>query len=78
MCEVGEWSAALNVAIEMLQSSDCLDRRVISDMRFMAAELYWRNKRFLKSVLTGGHAVIMRPIVIGRPLKPFLRRLGLA
>lgn len=78
-CMAGEWSGALNAAIEMLQSSDwkCVEKREITDMRLMAAKLYWKNNRFLRSILTGGHAVMMRPIVAGRPLKPLLRRLGL-
>ena len=76
---VGEWSGALNAAIEMLQSSDWkyVDRRDIADMRLETAELYWKNHRVAKSLLTAGHAVITRPRVAGRPLRTLLRRFGL-
>ena len=41
------------------------------------AQLYWKQKRFGKSSLAAIHAVVVRPVVAGRPLKPVLRRLGL-
>jgi len=78
MCGVREWSVALDTAIEMLRSSDwkCLEPRAIADMRLTAAGLYWKNNRFLNGILTAAHAVITRPVVVGRPLRPLLRRFG--
>ena len=79
MCGAGEWSGAMNAAIEMLRSSDWkyVERRVIANMRLEAALLYWKNKRFLKSIFTAGHAVMTRPMLVGRPLKQLLERLEL-
>jgi hypothetical protein len=79
MCGAGEWLGALNAAIEMLRSSDWkhMERRTMADMRLEVAGLYWKNKRYLMSIITVGHAVITRPMVAGRPLRPWLRRFGL-
>jgi hypothetical protein len=79
MCAAGEWSAALNAAIEMLRSSDWkyVERRTLADMRLETAHLYWKNNRHFRSIITAGHAVITRPMVAGRPLKSLLRRLEL-
>ena len=74
MCALGEWSGALNLAVEMLRSSDWkyLERPVIANMRLEAAQVYWKNNRFLKSIFTAGHAVMTRPLLIGRPVKRLL------
>ena len=79
MSNAGDCSGALVAAIEMLRSSDWkfVDRRVIADMRLMTARLYWKNNRIVRSIITAGLAVMARPMVVGRPLKPILRRLGL-
>jgi len=79
MCALGEWSGALNLAIEMLRSCDWkyVERRVVANMRLEAAHVYWKNNRFLKSIFTAGHAVMTRPMLIGRPLKRLLVRLEL-
>jgi glycosyltransferase involved in cell wall biosynthesis len=72
MCALGEWSGALNLAMEMLRrSSDWkyVDRRALANMRLKAAEVYWKNNRFLQSIFTAGHAVMTRPMLVGRPLK---------
>jgi GT2 family glycosyltransferase len=78
MCGAGEWSGAMNAAIEMLHSSNWrhVDKRVMADMHLEAARLYWKNNRFLKSILSAGRAVMTRPAVAGRPLKLLLWRLG--
>ena len=79
LCGAGEWSGALNAAIEMLQSSDWkhIERRTMADMRLEVAGLYWKNRRFLKGIITAGHAVITRPRVAGRPLRSLSRRVRL-
>jgi hypothetical protein len=72
MCALGEWSGALNLAMEMLRSSSDwkhVDRRAIANMRLKAARVYWKNNRFLQSIFTAGHAVMTRPMLVGRPLK---------
>jgi glycosyltransferase involved in cell wall biosynthesis len=77
MYTIGEYSSALNAGVGILQSSDWkyAERWAIADVRLVVAWLYWRQKRFLRSVTTAGHAVLTRPIVVGRPVKAVLRRL---
>ena len=77
MSALGEWSGALNLAMEMLRSSDWeyVGRPVIANMRLEAALVYWKNNRFLKSIFTAGHAVMTRPLLVGRPVKRLLVRL---
>jgi hypothetical protein len=79
MSDAGEFSAALKATVESLQSSDwqCAEKWRIADLWLTAARLHWRQKAFLTSLLALGHAVVIRPVVAGRPLKPLLRRLGL-
>ena len=76
MCALGEWSDALNLANEMLQSSDWkhAERRVIANMRLEAAWVCWKNHRFLRSIFTAAHAAMIRPMLMGRPLKRFFVR----
>jgi hypothetical protein len=79
MVSAGQYSLAFD-ALEELRSSDFKHaaKGTVADFRLFAARLYWHQKRFARSMLSAGHAVITRPIILGRPLKPFLRRLGLA
>lgn len=74
MYETGDYEVALSVLTEMFRTSDWLraDNRVIADLRFLTAQIYWKQRRFLGSILSAVHAVINRPLIIGRPLKPLL------
>jgi hypothetical protein len=77
MCAAGEWQAAANAAGEMLNSSDwkSLERRARADMCLDVAELYWKNKQFLKSFLAMVRAAKIRPKLILRPPRLLLERL---
>jgi hypothetical protein len=77
MCAAGEWQAAANAAGEMLNSSDwkTLEKRARADMCLDVAELYWKNKQFLKSFLTVVRAAKIRPKLILRPPRLLLERL---
>jgi len=77
LCGAGEWSGALNAAIEMVKSSDWkhIERRARAHMHLEVARLYWKNHRFLRGTISVGQAVITRPRVAGRPLGRLLRRL---
>jgi hypothetical protein len=79
MSDAGEFSAALKATVESLQSSDWefAEKWRIADLWLTAARLHWQQKEFLASLLAVGHAVLARPVVVGRPLRPLLRRLGL-
>lgn len=78
MCTAGEYSVALKAALETLQSDlEYVERWEIADLHLTAARLYWRQSRPLSSVLSAAQAVFTHPVTVGRPLKPWLRRLGL-
>jgi hypothetical protein len=79
MCRAGEYSVALQAAVEFLDSSDLelAERRPIADLWLAAAWLHWRQKGFVSSLRAVAHAVMARPVVVGRPLKQLLERLEL-
>ncbi len=75
MCSVGEDSLALTAANEMLHSeSEHVDRWLIADVRLLAARLYWRQGKLTKSCLAAVQVLMMRPIIVGRPIKQLLGR----
>ena len=77
MCAAGEWQAALNVAVAMLNASNWehLGKLKRADMRLDVAKLYWKNKRFCMSLVMVGRAVALRPKLVGRPVRMLLQRL---
>jgi len=78
MCMAGEYSCALATALELLQSdSRYIERWQIADLYLTVAQIYWRQRKLLKSLRAAVQAVTTRPLVAGRPLKPLLQRLGL-
>ena len=75
----GEFAAALAGARRILASNlDQVEPWQVSELYLSMAELYWREKKVWKCIASVAHAVLARPVVIGRPLKPLLQRLGLA
>ena len=78
LCNAGEYSAALEAALEALRRElHYVERWRVADLRLTIARLQWKQGRPLKSGLSAAHAVLTWPIMLGRPLKPFLRRIGL-
>jgi len=75
MYQAGEYSSALQTAIEVLQSSkwEYAERWQIANMRLLTASLYWKQRRFVRSFLAAGRAFMIRPVMLARPLKPLLR-----
>jgi hypothetical protein len=79
MCMAGEYSVALGTALEFLHEDwKSVERWQIADLHLTIASIHWKQRKLLKSFIAAGHAVMTRPAVIGRPLRPLLRRLGLA
>jgi hypothetical protein len=77
VCTVGEHSVALDAALEMLGSDlEHVERWLVADLRLLVARLYWKQGKFARSCLTTAHAVMTRPIMVGRPVKQLLRRFG--
>ncbi len=78
LCNAGEYSAALEAALEALRRElHSIERWRVADLRLTVARLQWRQGRPLKSGLSAAHAVLTYPVMLGRPLKPLLRRIGL-
>lgn len=76
MYEAGEYSAALQAALETLQSDlEYADRKVIADLYLIVAKLCWKQKRFAKSLFATGHAIITWPAVAARLAEVAFRRL---
>lgn len=78
MYKAREFAAVLEAAAEMLKlcEDDVAQRRYISDVHLICAAAYSKQGRILSCVLSFWRAVLARPQVVGRPLKPLLRRLG--
>ncbi|MHB8753369.1 MAG: glycosyltransferase [Candidatus Acidiferrales bacterium] len=72
--------SALRVIEELLQLSGTgvTDRWIFSDAWLVAAGIHYKAHRPTKALLAAGHAVFLRPIVAGRPLKRALSRLATA
>jgi cellulose synthase/poly-beta-1,6-N-acetylglucosamine synthase-like glycosyltransferase len=77
MYSAGEYRAALEAALEILQSdSQYVDRKVIADLYLLVAKLWWRQKRFAKGSLAIGHALVTSPSTVARLLEAVFRRLN--
>jgi hypothetical protein len=74
MYAAGEYAVALRTVVEILESTDwkLAEKWQIADLRLMAARLYWKQKRFARSVLTAGYALATRPVILGRPFRQLL------
>ncbi len=78
MCMAGEYAFAIKSATDLLQSDTKLvERWQIANLHLTIARIYWRQGQLFKSFAAVYNAVIIRPVVVGRPLKALLRRLGL-
>jgi Glycosyl transferase family 2 len=74
----GEHAAALVAARQILESNlDHVEPWHVSELHLLVAAIHWREKRIWKCTIAVGQAILARPIVIGRPLKQSLRRLGI-
>jgi GT2 family glycosyltransferase len=74
----GEYSVALQAAMEILQSDwQYIEQWQVADLYVTVALIYWKQKKFLKSIGAVGRAIVIRPKVVGRPLRPLLQWLGL-
>jgi hypothetical protein len=76
MCAAGEYSAALDAALETLRYDlKCADPRLITELQLIVSKLYWQQKRFGKCLIATGQALKARPAVTNRLGKALLRRL---
>ncbi len=70
----GEYALAVN-AIEALHAADLkkAETWIVADSYLWAAKLYWHEKKFPKCAFNVCCAVVTRPIILARPLKPSLQ-----
>lgn len=75
MFTAGEYSVALQAATNLLNSDTSLIQRwQIADLYTKVAELHWAQKSLPKSLLAGFHALVIRPALVGRPIRHLARR----
>jgi glycosyltransferase involved in cell wall biosynthesis len=74
----GECAAALLLADGLFASADWrhVERWIRSDVRLEMAMILWKEKRFLRSLVSVFDAIVTRPALLARPVKPFLCWLG--
>jgi hypothetical protein len=73
-----EPETALRVIDELLQLSDFgfVERSVLANTWLKAAGIHYRQGRLGKAIVSAGRAILVRPIVAGRPVKRVLTRLA--
>jgi hypothetical protein len=73
MCAAGEYDIALTV-LKTLSSTDLqkADTWPLADLHLCAAQVYWRKEAFARSIISTVRAVLTRPIILARPLKPLI------
>jgi hypothetical protein len=76
MYTAGEYSTALEAALEILRSDlEYVERKVIADLYLIVAKICWRQERFTKSFFAIGHAILTWPAVVTPMLETVFRRL---
>jgi hypothetical protein len=72
--------SALRVIGGLLQlpASGLAERSVLADAWLAAASIHYRHGRSAKALISAGRAVMLRPIVVGRPVKRMLTRFASA
>ena len=78
MILAGEASAALDAAVEVL-SNDLAQAEAwqIADLYLTVSSLRWKRGEVIESIRSAAHALRIRPKLLGRPLRPWLRKAGL-
>jgi hypothetical protein len=78
MTLAGETSVALDSAVELLKSNwTHAEEWQIADLHLTVARLRWKRREFSQSIRSAVRAVRVRPKLLGRPLRPWLGRIGL-
>jgi GT2 family glycosyltransferase len=77
MCEAGQYAVVLDLLNDVFRAPEWnyTRDRPAADLYLMAAQAFWHQGEYAKSVLNVIHAFRIRPLVLGRPLKSFLRQL---
>jgi hypothetical protein len=79
LMNAGEYAAALSTARRILESNlDDVDPWPISEIHLCVAAINWREKRIWKYLVAVVRAILVRPVLVGRPLKLLIHSLKLA
>jgi hypothetical protein len=75
MLDSKEYSQVLDV-IDKLRCCELgqVSSAVMADFHLLEARLYWYQRKFAKTLVAVANALLTRPIILARPLKPLLRR----
>lgn len=75
----GEYAGAFSAARRVLGSNlDHVAPWRVSELYLCVAAIHWRERRVWKCMVAVAQAILSRPLLLGRPIKPLLHRLGLA
>ncbi len=78
MSLAGEISTALDSAVDLLRADWIhVEEWQIADLHLTIASLRWKRGELSQSLRSAAQAVRIRPRLLGRPLRPWLERLGL-
>lgn len=79
MYEAREYAIASTMIKQVVRSAEWkhADTSVVADLLLLEARLHWRQRRFAMSFVSAGRAVLTRPAILARPIKPAIGRLGL-
>jgi len=78
MVLAGETSAALNAGLEVLRTNwTHVEAWQVADLYLTIAGLHWARGEFFESLRSAIYALQTRPEVLGRPLRPWLKKVGL-
>ena len=73
----GEYSVALKTALEVLASDwKGVDRKQVADLRLMVGRLFWKQKSFVRSLLSTCHAILLKPALVTKLLESLRRKIG--
>lgn len=74
MCEAGQRPLVVEAIEETLRSSEFryAETWAVADLRFFAGKVYWQEGKRCRSILSVARALVARPVVLARPLKPLL------
>ncbi|MGD1078802.1 MAG: glycosyltransferase [Candidatus Sulfotelmatobacter sp.] len=70
-------SGKYDLALEILKAANSgeltkAEAWTIADLRLCAAKIHWKRRNVSKSFVAASHAVMKRPAILARPLKPLL------
>ncbi len=70
---------ALKTALEVLAADwENVDPRQIADLQLMTGRLFWKQKRFARSLVSTCHAVVAKPVLVRKLFESLRRKVGLS